>query len=235
MHDRPSELPHDAGSAEMASSKDFEAPLERVANVTARFGSASRSDPRYEAIVHLGRLRRTVFPTPHTHGAGSKLTGPSDRRPASLQAVIWRVRRDCAGPRAVNCALPNTLKHIFHNFAAAGTSMIYVGQKINCPDRRVAEHENRVNEMIVLKGRRNVTAIYQFTIFERTAVKLVAAQFNALVAKGLILVVVFHALNSSNNISGKILSLVPDTFHGKFNWLGSPSHLDPPQCRKTAE
>jgi TnpA family transposase len=30
-------------------------------NVTARFGSASRGDPLYEAIVHLGRLLRTVF------------------------------------------------------------------------------------------------------------------------------------------------------------------------------
>ena len=30
-------------------------------HVTARFGSASRGDPLYEAIVHLGRLLRTVF------------------------------------------------------------------------------------------------------------------------------------------------------------------------------
>ena len=30
-------------------------------NVTARFGSAARGDPLYEAIVHLGRLLRTVF------------------------------------------------------------------------------------------------------------------------------------------------------------------------------
>jgi TnpA family transposase len=30
-------------------------------NVTARFGSASRGDPFYEAVVHLGRLLRTVF------------------------------------------------------------------------------------------------------------------------------------------------------------------------------
>jgi TnpA family transposase len=29
--------------------------------VTARFGSASRGDPFYEAVVHLGRLLRTVF------------------------------------------------------------------------------------------------------------------------------------------------------------------------------
>ena len=30
-------------------------------HVTARFGSASRGDPLYEAVVHLGRLLRTVF------------------------------------------------------------------------------------------------------------------------------------------------------------------------------
>jgi hypothetical protein len=30
-------------------------------HVTARFGSASRGDPFYEAVVHLGRLLRTVF------------------------------------------------------------------------------------------------------------------------------------------------------------------------------
>jgi TnpA family transposase len=30
-------------------------------NVTARFGSAARGDPFYEALVHLGRLLRTVF------------------------------------------------------------------------------------------------------------------------------------------------------------------------------
>ena len=30
-------------------------------HVTARFGSASRGDPLYEAIVHLGRVLRTVF------------------------------------------------------------------------------------------------------------------------------------------------------------------------------
>ena len=30
-------------------------------HVTARFGSASRGDPLYEAIVHLGGLLRTVF------------------------------------------------------------------------------------------------------------------------------------------------------------------------------
>jgi TnpA family transposase len=30
-------------------------------NTTARFGSASRRDPFYEAVVHLGRLLRTVF------------------------------------------------------------------------------------------------------------------------------------------------------------------------------
>jgi len=30
-------------------------------HVTARFGSAARGDPLYEAIVHLGRLLRTVF------------------------------------------------------------------------------------------------------------------------------------------------------------------------------
>jgi TnpA family transposase len=29
--------------------------------VTARYGSASRGDPLYEAVVHLGRLLRTVF------------------------------------------------------------------------------------------------------------------------------------------------------------------------------
>lgn len=29
--------------------------------MTARFGSASRGDPFYEAVVHLGRLLRTVF------------------------------------------------------------------------------------------------------------------------------------------------------------------------------
>jgi TnpA family transposase len=30
-------------------------------HVTARFGSASRGDPLYEAVAHLGRLLRTVF------------------------------------------------------------------------------------------------------------------------------------------------------------------------------
>jgi len=30
-------------------------------HVTARYGSASRGDPLYEAVVHLGRLLRTVF------------------------------------------------------------------------------------------------------------------------------------------------------------------------------
>jgi TnpA family transposase len=29
--------------------------------VTARYGSASQGDPLYEAVVHLGRLLRTVF------------------------------------------------------------------------------------------------------------------------------------------------------------------------------
>lgn len=31
-------------------------------HITARYGSASRGDPLYEAVVHLGRLLRTVFP-----------------------------------------------------------------------------------------------------------------------------------------------------------------------------
>jgi TnpA family transposase len=30
-------------------------------HVTARYGSASRTDPLYQAVVHLGRLLRTVF------------------------------------------------------------------------------------------------------------------------------------------------------------------------------
>jgi TnpA family transposase len=30
-------------------------------HVTARFGSAARGDPFYDAFVHLGRLLRTVF------------------------------------------------------------------------------------------------------------------------------------------------------------------------------
>jgi TnpA family transposase len=29
--------------------------------VTARYGSAARGDPLYEAVSHLGRLLRTVF------------------------------------------------------------------------------------------------------------------------------------------------------------------------------
>jgi hypothetical protein len=49
--------------------------------------------------------------------------------------------------------------------------------------------------MIVLKGRRDFAAIYQFAILERTTVKSVAAEFNPLVPEGLTLVVVvFHTL-----------------------------------------
>ena len=77
-----------------------------------------------------------------------------------LQAVILCVRRDCAGHQAVNCVLPNTLKGIFDNFAAAGTRVINVGQKINSPDCRVGEHKNGLNEMIVMKSRRDVTPIH---------------------------------------------------------------------------
>src|ERR1700730_10033493 len=117
------------------------------------------------------------------------------RRPASLlQAVIRRLRRDGAGHRAVNRVPPNTLKGIFHDFAAAVTRVIHAGEKINRAHRLVGELEDRVNEVVVLEGRRDVTAIYQFTFFERAVVKSVAAQFNALVPKGLTLVVVvFHA------------------------------------------
>ena len=35
--------------------------LSSAVHVTARFGSAARGDPFYEAVVHLGRLLRTVF------------------------------------------------------------------------------------------------------------------------------------------------------------------------------
>ena len=95
----------------------------------------------------------------------------------------------------MNRVLPNTLKRILHNFATAIARVIHAGQKINRAHRRVGELENRVDEMIVLEGRRNVAAIDQLAFFERAAVKSVAAQFNALVPKGLTLVVVlFHAL-----------------------------------------
>jgi hypothetical protein len=50
--------------------------------------------------------------------------------------------------------------------------------------------------MIVLEGRRDVAAIDQFAFLERTIVKSIAAQLNALVSEGLTLVVVlFHAAN----------------------------------------
>jgi hypothetical protein len=106
-----------------------------------------------------------------------------------LQAMIWCVRRDCAGHQAVNCALPNTLKGIFYDFAAARTGMVNVGQKINSPHCRVGEHENGLNETIVMKSRRDVTTIHQFASFERTPVKPVATQFNALVPKKSVVVV----------------------------------------------
>ena len=44
--------------------------------------------------------------------------------------------------------------------AAAGACVINVGQKINSPDCRVGEHKNGLNEMIVMKSRRDVTPIH---------------------------------------------------------------------------
>src|SRR6267142_4419800 len=118
------------------------------------------------------------------------------RRPgisSLLQTVIRRLRRDCAGHRAVDCVPPNTLEGIFYDFATAIAGVIHAGQKINRAHGRVGELENRVDELIVLEGRRDVAAIDQLAVFERTTVKSVAAQFNALVPKGLTLVVVlFH-------------------------------------------
>jgi hypothetical protein len=106
-----------------------------------------------------------------------------------LQAVIWCVRCNCARRQAMNIALPNPLKGIFYDFASARTRMINVGEKINSSHGRVREHENRLNEMIVIERRRDVTTIHQLASFKRTAVKPVAGQFNALVSEGLIMVV----------------------------------------------
>src|SRR6202022_1039153 len=101
-----------------------------------------------------------------------------------------------ARPRGVNFVSPKTLKRIFHDFATAIARVIHAGEKIYRAHRLVGELENRVDKMIVLEGRRGVTAIYQFSFFERTVGKSIAAQFNALVPKGLALVVVlFHVAN----------------------------------------
>src|SRR5208283_3728936 len=66
--------------------------------------------------------------------------------------------------------------------------MIHVRQKIQRADRRVSEHENRVDEVVVLKIRRRFPAINELAIPERAAVKCVALQFHALAGEGLVLV-----------------------------------------------
>jgi Tn3 transposase DDE domain len=46
----------------VATARFFEIARDTSAvHVTARFGSVSRGDPLYEAVVHLGRLLRPVF------------------------------------------------------------------------------------------------------------------------------------------------------------------------------
>ncbi len=56
-------------------------------HVTARFGSASRGDPLYEAVVHLGRLLRTVFLCDSTSSttsfAGSSCACSTAARPST--------------------------------------------------------------------------------------------------------------------------------------------------------
>jgi hypothetical protein len=86
-------------------------------------------------------------------------------------------------------ALPDTLKGIFHDLVAARTCVINIGQEVDGPHGRVGEHEYRIDEMIVVKSRRDVTAIHQFASFEGAAVKAVTSQFNALVPEELIVVV----------------------------------------------
>ena len=105
-----------------------------------------------------------------------------------LQAVIRRVRRDRTGHMAVNFALPNILEGPLHDLTAAITGVIHVGQKIDRPDGSVSEQKNRVDELIIVKGRRAVAVIHQFTVLEGTAVKRVVAQIDALVFEGLILI-----------------------------------------------
>src|SRR6266481_2746023 len=42
---------------------------------------------------------------------------------------------------------------LFHHLAAAIARVIHVGQKINRPDGSVSEQKNRVDELIIMKGR----------------------------------------------------------------------------------
>src|SRR5208283_788242 len=104
------------------------------------------------------------------------------------QAVIRRVRRHGLGDPAVNGAPANIIEGFLDHFLSAAAGMIDIGKKIQRADRRIGEHENRIDEVVVLKIRRRLTAIDELAIPERAAVKCIALQFDALAGEGFILV-----------------------------------------------
>jgi hypothetical protein len=102
--------------------------------------------------------------------------------------MIRRTGRHRLGHPAVNGAAANILEGFLHHFPAATAGVIDVGEKVQRAYGRIGEHENRVDEVVVLKIRRRFTAIHELAIFERAAMKAAAAQFDAFPSEGLVLI-----------------------------------------------
>ncbi len=90
---------------------------------------------------------------------------------------------------AVNRAIADVLEGLFHDFLAALSRVVHVGKEIQGPNRGILEHEGRIDEFVVLEGRRRIAPIYQLAVLEGTTMEAAARQFDTLISKGLVNVV----------------------------------------------
>ncbi len=97
----------------------------------------------------------------------------------------------CDGGRfdAMERTVPNVLEGPFHDLLAALSRVVDVGEEIQCPNRRILEHEGRIDELIILEGRRRIAAIHQLAVLVGTAMEPAASQFDTLVSESLVDVV----------------------------------------------
>ncbi len=108
----------------------------------------------------------------------------------------------CDGDRfdAMERTVPDVLEGLFHDLLAALSRVVDVGEEIQCPNRRIFEHEGRIDELIVLEGRRRIAAIHQLAVLEGTTMEPAASEFDALVPEGLVDVVHCSAPRAVTNL-----------------------------------